>query len=185
MEANQITSKTKEEMAKAIEHLKVALSKIRAGKANPSMLDTVSVDYYGSPTKLSQVANITVVDARSLSIKPWEKTMLQEIEKGIFAANLGFTPQSDGENIRINIPALTEERRKDLAKQIRAEGETAKIGVRGARKNANVSIKKLGKEDLSEDQVKKYEGIVDDITKDYVGMVDKLIKAKEDEVTSM
>lgn len=185
MEANQITAKTKEEMSKAIDHLKVALSKIRAGKANPSMLDTVMVDYYGSPTAISQVANISVPDARSLSIKPWEKNMLQEIEKAIFGANLGFTPQNDGENIRINIPALTEERRKDLAKQIRAEGETAKIGIRGARQHANGALKKLGKEDLSEDQVKKYEGIVDEITKDYNAIIEKMVKAKEDEVTSM
>ena len=185
MEANQIIAKSKEDMGKAIDHLKVALSKIRAGKANPSMLDSVSVDYYGTPTALSQVANVTTVDARSLSIKPWEKTMLQEIEKGIFAANLGFTPQNDGENIRINIPALTEERRKDLAKQIRAEGENAKIGIRGARQNANSAIKKLGKEDLSEDQVKKFEGIVDENTKEYNALIEKIIKAKEDEVTSM
>lgn len=185
MEANQITAKTKEDMSKVIDHLKTALSKIRAGKANPSMLDTVKVDYYGSPAPISQIANISAIDARSLSIKPWEKTMLQEIEKAIFAANLGFTPQNDGENIRINIPALTEERRKDLAKQIRAEGETAKIGIRGARQHGNTAIKKLGKDDLSEDQVKKYEGIIDDITKDYNGIVEKLVKAKEGEVTSM
>jgi len=185
MEANQIVAKAKEEMGKAIDHLKVSLSKIRAGKANPSMLDSVNVDYYGTPTPLSQVANITTVDARSLSIKPWEKSMLQEIEKGIFAANLGFTPQNDGENIRINIPALTAERRKDLAKQIRAEGETAKIGIRGARQNANNAIKKLGKDDLSEDQVKKFEGIVDEHTKEYNAIIDKTVKAKEDEVTSM
>jgi len=177
---------TGEEMNKSIEHLRVALSKIRAGKANPSMLGSVTIEYYGAATPLSQVSTVTTPDARSLMIKPWEKTLLGDIEKAIFGANLGFTPQNDGEQIRINIPAMTEERRRDLAKQIKAEGENAKIGVRNARKGANNSVKQMGKDStLSEDKVKNTEIDIDDLTKNYTDKIDILVKAKEAEVMSI
>lgn len=175
-----------EEMDKSIDHLRVALSKIRAGKANPSMLSTVNVEYYGSVTPLSQVSSITSPDARSLMIKPWEKSLLGDIEKAIFGANLGFTPQNDGEQIRINIPAMTEERRRDLAKQIKAEGENAKVATRNARKNANNSVKQLGKDStLSEDQVKNAEIDINDLTKRYTDKIEELVKLKEAEVMSI
>jgi len=184
-EINKIKSSVKEEMAHAIEHLESALIKIRAGKANPSMLEGVMVDYYGSPTPISQVGNITTPDARSLSIKPWEKPMLAEIEKAIFAANLGITPQNDGENIRLNIPPLTEERRKELAKQIKAEGEHAKVSIRNSRKHGNDSVKQLGKDGLSEDLVKDAEGEIQNITNNYSEKIDKIVKAKENEVMTL
>ena len=177
---------TGEEMDKSIEHLRVALSKIRAGKANPSMLDTITIEYYGAATPLAQVSTVTSPDARSLMIKPWEKTLLGDIEKAIFGANLGFTPQNDGEQIRINIPAMTEERRRDLAKQIKAEGENAKIGARNARKSANNSVRQMGKDStLSEDQVKNSEMDIDDLTKRYTDKIDALVKVKEAEVMSI
>lgn len=184
-EINKLKSKLNTEMNASIGHLEEALTKIRAGKANPSMLNGIQVEYYGTPTPLAQVSSISVPDARSLSIKPWEKPLLAEIEKAIFAANLGFTPQNDGENIRINIPPLTEERRKELAKQIKHEGEQAKIGLRGARKHANDEAKKLGKDGLSEDGVKTLEDEIQKITNSFGEKVDKIVKAKEDEVMSM
>ena len=161
------------------------MTKVRAGRASPAMLNGVMVDYYGSATALSQVANISVPDARSLSIKPWEKTLLGEIEKAIFGANLGFTPQSDGESIRINIPALTEERRKDLAKQIKGEGETAKVSLRNIRKSSNDSIKKLNKDGLSDDLSKDAEGEIQKITNNFTAKIDAIVKAKEAEVMSI
>lgn len=173
------------EMDMAMEHLEKELSKIRAGKAHPSMLGSIVVEYYGVMTPLSQVATINTPDARSLSIKPFEKSILQDVEKAIFAANLGFTPQNDGENVRINIPVLTEERRLDLAKMIRAEGETAKISLRNSRKHAMDGIKALGKDGMSEDLVKDGEAEIQDITNGYGKRVDALVKAKEEEVTSM
>ncbi len=184
-EVNKIKKSAKSEMDAAIGHLEQELTKVRAGRANPAMLNGVMVEYYGTPTPLSQVANISIPDARSLSIKPWEKNLLPEIEKAIFAANLGFTPQSDGENIRINIPALTEERRKDLAKQIKNEGENAKISIRNARKHANDSLKKLNKDGLSDDLTKDAEGEVQNITNGFNSKVDDIVKAKEKEVMSI
>lgn len=182
---NPLKSKLNTEMEATIEHLEKELTKVRAGKANPSMLNGIMVEYYGTPTPLSQVSSISVPDARSLSIKPWEKPLLQEIEKAIFAANLGFTPQNDGENIRINIPALTEERRKELVKQIKNEGEQAKISLRSARKNANDAIKVLGKDSLSEDQVKDAEAEVQKMINGCGEKVDRIVKAKEDEVMTI
>ncbi len=182
---NDIKAETKMEMDMAMEHLEKELSKIRAGKAHPSMLSSIMVEYYGMLTPLNQVATVNTPDARSLSIKPFEKSALQEIERAIFGANLGFTPQNDGENIRINIPPLTEERRRDLAKMIRAEGENAKISLRNARKSAMDSVKALLKDGLSEDMGKDAEGDIQGIVNNYGKKVDALVKAKEAEITSI
>jgi len=172
-------------MDEALERLDKNLRKIRAGKANPSMLQGIMVEYYGTPTALQQVANVSTADARTIMIKPWEKNVLPEIEKSIFAANLGLTPQNDGEIIRLNIPPLTEERRRDLAKQIKAEGETAKISLRNTRKSANDGIKKLNKDGLSDDNTKDAEERVQKLTNDYGSKVDKVIEAKEADLMSI
>ncbi len=172
-------------MDETIERLSKNLEKIQAGKANPSMVKSVMVEYYGAPTPLTQVASVTAADARQLVIKPWEQNILPDIEKAIFAANLGYTPQSDGEVIRLNIPPLTEERRRDLAKQIKAEGENAKIGLRTARKSANDGIKKLNKDGLSDDLAKDAEESIQKLTNSYGDKVDKYITAKEEQVLSL
>src|SRR3954463_13948835 len=151
---NKILNESRSHMQKAIEHLEVELSKIRAGRANPSMLDSVHVDYYGTNTPLSQVSSVTIPDARTIAIQPWEKTMLAPIEKAIQAANLGFNPQNDGVLIRIIVPPLTEERRKDLVKTSKAAGEDAKIGLRNIRKESIDKIKALQKAGLPEDEAK-------------------------------
>ena len=175
----------KESMDKSVEHLEVELGKVRAGKATPSMLSTVSVDYYGTMTPLSQVSNVSTPDARSLMIKPWEKTMLEPIEKAIFAANLGFTPQNDGEQIRVNIPPLTEERRKDLVKQIKHIAEESKISIRNTRRDANDAIKALEKEGVSEDNVKDGEHEIQNLTNDYIAKIDKHVDLKEAEIMTV
>ncbi len=144
-------------MQKAINHLEVELAKIRAGKANPQMLDGITVDYYGSPTPINQLANISVLDARTMSIQPWEKNMLQPIERGIIAANIGINPQNDGANIRLFLPPLTEERRRDLVKKCHGEGENSKVSIRNIRREAIEGIKKLEKTGLSEDAAKDAE----------------------------
>lgn len=176
---------TKEAMNKAIEHLSTELVHIRAGKAHPRLLDGIFVDYYGSRTPLSQVANINTPDARTIAIQPWEKTMIEPIEKAIIAANLGLNPDNNGELIRLNIPHLTEERRRDIVKQVKAEGEHAKISIRTARKNANDEIKKLQKDGLSEDVAKDAEGMVQKYTDDFTKKIDKLIEDKEQEVLTV
>ena len=173
----------KEAMDKSIEALKNALMKIRAGKASPSMLDSVKVDYYGSLTPLSQVANVNTLDARTLSVQPWEKAMLEEIAKGITIANLGLNPQSNGESILINIPALTEETRREFVKRAKAEGEHAKISIRNARKDANDFIKKI--EGISEDLQKDGEASVQDLTNKYTTKVDALLEAKEKDIMTV
>lgn len=166
-------------MKKALEHLSSELTKIRAGRATPSMLDSVKVDYYGSPTPLSQVGTVNTLDSRTLTVQPWEKSVLDEIAKGIMNANLGLNPQSNGEMIIISVPALTEERRKDLVKRAKAEGESAKIGVRAKRKDANDFIKSLKNDGLSEDQVKNTEDTIQKLTDTYIQKIDSLIDAKE------
>ena len=164
-----IVDTTKESMELAIKHLEKEMLNIRAGKANPIMLSSVKVDYYGTPTPLSQVANINTPDGRTLAVQPWEKAMLAEIEKAILVANLGFNPMNNGESIIINIPALTEERRKDLAKLAKAEAENAKISIRSARKDANNEIKKS---DSSEDVQKNFEIDIQTLTDQYNAKVD-------------
>ena len=181
-EVEFIVDSAEEQMQNAIEHLIKELRSIRAGKASPSMLTNIMVDYYGSQTPLSQVANINTPDARTISIQPWEKQMLQEIEKAIMIANIGFNPMNNGENIIINVPALTEERRRDLAKQAKAEAEHAKVGVRNARKDANNEVKKL---DISDDMKKNAEAGIQDLTDTYVKKTDELFSVKEKEIMTV
>lgn len=166
-------------MQKALDHLSNELTKIRAGRATPSMLDTVKVDYYGSPTPLSQVGTVNTLDSRTLTVQPWEKSVLEDIAKGIMNANLGLNPQSNGEMIIISVPVLTEERRRDLVKRARAEGESAKIGIRAKRKDANDFIKSMKNDGLSEDQVKSTEDTIQKLTDTYIQKIDSLIDAKE------
>ncbi len=180
-----IMDTSKEAMESAMAHLDVQLQKIRAGKANPMMLSRVVVDYYGALTPLNQVANVNALDGRTLSVQPWEKSMLEEIEKGIVHANLGLNPQNNGESLLINIPTLTEERRKELSKQAKAEGEDAKVGIRNARKDANDEIKKLKSDGLSEDLAKDAENEVQKITDAYGAKIDALIDAKEKEIMTV
>jgi len=181
-EIDFILDSTKELMEGSLAHLEKEFLNIRAGKASPAMLGGVKVDYYGSATPLSQVANINVPDARTITVTPWEKNMLHPIEKAIMIANLGFNPMNNGDNIIINVPALTEERRRDLAKQAKAEAEDAKIGIRSARKEANTDIKKQEKEGLSEDVCKGAEEEVQDLTNAYIKKVDELLALKEAEI---
>lgn len=177
-----ILDTAKEAMSNAITHLEKELRSIRAGKATPAMLQNVMVDYYGSQTPLSQVANVNTPDARTISIQPWEKNMLQEIEKAIMIANLGFNPMNNGDNIIINVPPLTEERRRDLAKQAKAEAEHAKVGVRNARKDANNDIKKV---DTSDDMKKNAETDVQNLTDKFVKEIDDKYSVKEKEIMTV
>ena len=156
-EINLILEDAKEAMEKSLAHLNVELGKIRAGRANPSMLDSVKVDYYGSLTPLSQIANVSTLDSRTLTIQPLEKAMLDEITKAVINANLGLNPQNNGEVILISVPVLTEERRKDLVKKAKSEGEHAKVSIRSQRKDANEMVRSLKDEGLSEDAVKDSE----------------------------
>lgn len=181
-EINFIIDEAKESMNGSIEHLNKALLNIRAGKANPQMLGAVFVDYYGSATALSQVANISVPDPRTLTVTPWEKNMLQPIEKAIMIANLGLNPMNNGDMIIINIPALTEERRKDLSKQAKTEAEDAKISIRNARKDANTDIKKQEKEGTSEDVCKDAEDQIQKLTDIYIKKIDEIFAEKEAEI---
>ena len=172
-------------MKKALNHLESELIKIRAGKANPQMLEGLSVDYYGSPTILNQVANISVMDARTLTIQPWEKNMLQPIERAIINANLGVTPQNDGNIIRLFMPPLTEERRKEFVKRAGGEGEQSKVAIRSIRRDAIEQIKKLQKDGLSEDEAKDAEKEIQDITDKNIILVEKHLTTKEKEIMSV
>lgn len=175
----------KEKMGAALEHLDKELVHIRAGKASPTMLDGVLVEYYGSMSPLAQVSNISTPDARTIAVQPWEKGLIPVIEKAIMNANLGFNPDNNGEVIRINIPVLTEERRKDLVKQAHAVGEHAKVSIRTARKEAKDSLKKLLKDGLSEDLEKDAEGEVQNLTDDFGKKVDSLVEAKEKDIMTI
>jgi ribosome recycling factor len=177
-----IQQHAEDQMKKAIDHLEVELVKIRAGKANPQMVDGITVDYYGAPMPLNQVSNVSVMDARTLSIQPWEKNMLQPIEKAIIAANIGIHPQNDGNIIRLFLPPLTEERRKDLVKKCHGEGEHSKVAIRNIRRDAIEHIKRLQKNGLSEDATKDAEAIVQAVTDKFIGMVDKHLASKEKEI---
>lgn len=181
-EIQMALDEAKEGMENAIEHLESNLSKIRAGRANPSMLSGVRVDYYGAPTPLSQVANVTSLDARTLSVQPWEKSVLEDIERAIVNANLGLNPQNNGEMIMINIPVLTEERRIDLVKKAKSEAEVAKVSIRNNRKTANDFVKSLEKDGLSEDMAKGAEASIQDLTNSYSEKVDKIVEAKEADI---
>ena len=174
-----ILDSAKEAMNNAIEHLIKELRTIRAGKATPAMLSNVMVDYYGSLTPLSQIANVSTPDPRTISVQPWEKNMLQPIEKAIQVANLGFNPMNNGDIIMINVPPLTEERRIGLAKQSKSEAEHAKVGIRNARKEANNDIKKT---DISDDMKKIAEDDVQNLTNTYVKQIEELLAVKEVEI---
>ena len=176
---NFIIENATEEMEQSIEHLKNEFTNIRAGKASPNMLKSVMVDYYGSSTPLSQISNINTPDAQTITVQPWEKNMLSEIEKAIMNANLGFNPMNNGESIIINVPALTEERRKELAKRAKAEAENAKVGIRNHRKEANNEIKKL---DVSEDMKKNAEDSIQNLTNKHTKVVDDLFHTKDAEI---
>lgn len=173
---------TESAMKKAITHLEGELVKIRAGKASPQMLDGITVDYYGTPTPLNQAGNISAMDARTLTIQPWEKNMIQPIERAIMQANIGVTPQNDGITIRIFLPPLTEERRRELVKRANGEGEHGKITIRNLRRDAIEKIKKLQKDGLSEDVAKDTEADIQDLTDRYIALVDKHLVSKEKEI---
>jgi len=178
-----VLDSAKEAMDNAIKHLEKEFVNIRAGKASPAMLGGVMVEYYGSQTPLGQVANVNTPDGRTITVQPWEKSMLQEIERAIMIANLGFNPMNNGESIIINVPALTEERRRDLAKQAKSEAEDAKVGIRNARKDANNDIKKM--EDISEDVKGNAEIDIQEMTDNYVKKVDALFAVKEKEIMTV
>jgi ribosome recycling factor len=178
-------AKQKEHLDGAIAHLEKELMKIRAGKANPSMLVGVKVDYYGNPTPLEQISTINTPDAKQIVVQPWEKNMLSAIEKAILAANLGFTPQNTGEIIRISLPPLTEERRKDLVKMCKTETENSKVAMRNTRRDANEEIKKMTKDGLSEDSSKKAEKEIQDQTDNYIKKAESIFAAKEKDIMTV
>ena len=180
-----ILEETRDSMKKALDHLETELIKIRAGKANPQMLEGLTVDYYGSPTVLNQVSNVSVMDARTLTIQPWEKNMLQPIERAIINANLGVTPQNDGNIIRLFMPPLTEERRREFVKRAGGEGEQSRVAIRNMRRDAIEQIKKLQKDGLSEDEAKDAEKEIQDITDKHTVLVEKHLAAKEKEIMSV
>ena len=184
-DVSQIMDQSEDTMKKAIGHLEAELTKIRAGKANPQMLEGIMVDYYGAPTPISQVGNISVLDARTLTIQPWEKNMLQPIERAIIASNIGINPQNDGVIIRLFLPPLTEERRRELVKRCQGEGEHAKVAVRNIRRDAIENIKKLQKNGLSEDAAKDAEADVQDLTNRFIVKVEKHLEAKEKEIMAI
>ncbi|KVV13195.1 ribosome recycling factor [Flavobacterium sp. TMP13] len=181
-EINFILESTQESMSDSVAHLEKAFLNIRAGKASPAMLGSVFVDYYGSATPLSQVAKISVPDARTITLQPFEKNMLHTIEKAIMIANLGFNPMNNGDVVIISVPPLTEERRRDLAKQAKVEAEDAKISIRNARKDANSDIKKLEKDGTSEDACKGAEEEVQTLTNSFIKKIDEVLVLKEAEI---
>ncbi|MBA5629749.1 ribosome recycling factor [Moheibacter lacus] len=182
-ELDFIVDIAKDQMQKALDHLEKELTKLRAGKASPAMLSTVRFDYYGSSTPISQAANIGTPDARTLTIQPWEKNLIQEIEKAIINSNLGFAPSNNGDMIIISIPPLTEERRKELAKIAKSEAENAKVSIRNARKDANNDVKK--NEEASEDLKKQYEDRIQGLTDKFVTKSDEIFAVKEKEIMTV
>ncbi|GAB3233859.1 ribosome recycling factor [Hymenobacter seoulensis] len=174
-----------ESMGKALQHTGQEFARIRAGKATPAMLDSLRVDYYGTPTPVAQVANVAAPDARTLFIKPWEKNMISEIAKAIKNSDLGLNPQSDAEGVRLNIPPMTEERRRDLVKQAKSESENGKVRIRGIRKDVNESLRKLLKEGAAEDAIKDAEAKVQKFTDTFITRVDDLLSKKEAEIMTI
>ncbi|MFC5283703.1 ribosome recycling factor [Pedobacter alpinus] len=172
-------------MDKAIAHTDSEFLKIRAGKASPAMLDGIVVDYYGAPTPLAQVANVNTPDARTIVVQPWEKAMISPIEKAIMEANIGLNPQNDGIVVRLNVPPLTEERRRDLVKKVKEEAESGRIAIRSIRKNTNEGIKKLKNDGASEDEIKVGEAEVQKLTDAYIIKVDQLVEIKEKDVMTV
>ncbi len=183
---NPIKKDAKSRMAKSIESLKTDLTRIRTGRAHPSLLDHVTVDFYGSEVPIGQAANVSNSDSRTLTIQPWDKSMVAVIEKAIINSDLGITPTSAGDVIRISLPPLTEERRKDLVKIVKNEGENTKIAIRNIRRDANTAIKKLlNDKDITEDDERRAEADIQKITDDFVGQVDSAIETKEKELLSV
>lgn len=184
-EIQMIYDELKSSNNKTIAHLENELQKVRAGKATPSMIQSVMVDYYGAPTPITQVANISTLDARTITVQPWERSLLNEIAKGIINSNLGFAPQNNGEVILINVPPLTEERRKEMVKKAKAEGEHAKIGIRNNRKDGIDMVKDLKNDGLSEDIAKTAETEVQNITNAFIKKVDDIIELKEKDIMTI
>lgn len=184
-DVKSILDHMQDHMQKAISHLESELQKIRAGKASPSMLDGVMVDYYGAMTPLHQVASVNTPEARTIVIQPWEKSLIKAIEKAIIDSNLGLTPANDGIMIRLSVPPLSEERRRDLVKRARAEGEHAKVGIRNLRREANDNVKKAQKNGLTEDLAKDAEVKTQKMTDDFITKVDKHLDAKEKEIMTV
>jgi ribosome recycling factor len=185
MPINKIIADTKNHMEKSIQHLEAELTKVRAGKISPNILDRIVVDYYGSIMPVNQASNVSIADARTLIIQPWEKNMLPVIEKAVLAANIGITPHNDGVVIKLYQPPLTEERRKEYVKKAHVIAETARVSIRSIRRDSHESIKKLTKEHVSEDQVKDGERDLQDLTNKYIAVVDKHVEAKEKEIMTV
>lgn len=184
-EVSEVLSEVKSQMNKAIEHFEFELSKIRAGKSSPSMVDSVMAEAYGTLTPISQLANVSTPDARTITIQPWDASLLQPIERGIMMANIGLTPQNDGKIIRLNIPPLTEERRKELVKQTKVEAENCRVSLRSARREGNETIKKMLKDGLPEDVAKDGEEEIQTILNDFSAKVDKHLELKEKEIMTV
>jgi ribosome recycling factor len=184
-EVEFVLDETRESMVKALKHLEEDLRKVRAGKASPDMLSGIMVEYYGMPTPLNQVASVKLLDARTLIITPFERKIISDIERAVFQGNLGVTPQNDGENIRINLPPMTEERRRELVKQSKQYGEITKVAIRSARKEGNDAIRGLLKEGLSEDMAKDAEETIQTMTNENIAKVDKMLAAKEQEIMTI
>ena len=184
-EVQMVYEMAKEHMEKTLEHLDNELNRIRAGKANVHILDGVVVDYYGTPTPLNQVSNISTPDAKTIMIQPWEKTMIDPIEKALMSSNVGITPGNNGEVIRLVIPQLTEERRRDLVKQVKTEGENARVSVRNARREANDEYKSMQKDGLSEDETKSAEDDIQKLTDEFTEKVEKVVEAKDNDIMTI
>ncbi len=184
-EVKMVVDETRDAMFKALKHLEEELRKVRAGKASADMLNGITVEYYGSPTPINQVASIKLLDARTLVIVPFEKKIINDIERSIFQCNIGITPQNDGENIRLSVPPMTEERRRELVKQSKTHGEQTKIVIRNARKDGNEMVKDLVKEGLSEDMGKNVEETIQNLTNEYNTKVDKMLQVKEEEIMTI
>lgn len=174
-----------EKMGKTMNNLAEEFGEIRAGRANPHVLDKLRVDYYGTPTAIQQVANVSVPEPRMIQIQPWEASMVKEIEKAILTSDLGINPTNDGKTVRLLFPELTEERRKELAKDVKKKGENAKVAIRNIRRDANDSFKKLAKEDVSEDEIKQLEDQAQKMTDKYIADVDRAVEAKTKEILTV
>jgi len=184
-EVQLVFEMTKERMEKSLEHLDNELVRIRAGKANVHILDGVMVDYYGTETPLNQVSNISTPDAKTILVQPWEKTMIDPIEKALMNSNVGITPSNNGDAIRLSIPPLTEERRKDLFKQVKNEGEHARVSLRNSRRDANDEYRQMQKDGLSEDETKTAEDRIQKLTDEFTEKVEKIVEAKESEIMTI
>lgn len=183
--ADERIEKYESKMTKTLESLEKELSTVRAGRANPHILDKITVDYYGASTPLQQVANVTVPEARMIQIQPWEASLIKEIQKAILSSDLGLNPNTDGKIIRLVLPELTEERRKELVKDVKKKGEAAKVAVRNIRRDANDAYKKLAKQDVSEDEIKELEDKIQKLTDKFVKNIDKAVEEKSKEILTV